>query len=188
MTAPKRRAATHPSDLAASELAEVELAGSDLAGVELADSDLADFELAGSDLAGVELAGSDLADFELAGSDLAGADLAGFDLAGADLAGCDLARSELVGSDLAEVELAGSDLDMLGMTAPGAAPEVSYLAANAQCGASAILAPGGPTAVPFDLCCVLTLVRAVGTDPGPAVCRALEMLDVDQPLAAESAS
>jgi hypothetical protein len=137
MTAPKPRAATHPSDLAGSDLAGVELTGSDLAGV----------ELTGSDLAGVELTGSDLADFELA----------------------------------------GSDLDLLGMTAPGAAPEVGDLAANALCGASAILAPGGPTAVPFDLCCVLTLVRAVGTDPGPAVCRALEMLDVDQPLVAESA-
>jgi hypothetical protein len=167
MTAPKPRAATHPSDLA----------GSDLAGV----------ELTGSDLAGVELTGSDLAGVELTGSDLAGFDLAGADLAGSDLAGADLAGSELVGSDLADFELAGSDLDLLGMTAPGAAPEVGDLAANAQCGASAILAPGGPTAVPFDLCCVLTLVRAVGTDAGPAVCRALEMLDVDQPLVAESA-
>jgi hypothetical protein len=157
MTAPKPRAATHPSDLA------------------------------GSDLAGVELTGSDLAGSDLAGADLAGSDLAGADLAGSDLAGSDLAGSELTGSDLADFELAGSDLDLLGMTAPGAAPEVGDLAANARCGASAILAPGGPTAVPFDLCCVLTLVRAVGPDPGPAVCRALEMLDVDQPLVAESA-
>jgi hypothetical protein len=68
-----------------------------------------------------------------------------------------------------------------------AGPEPGDLAGVAGCGASAILARGGPTAVPFDLCCVLTLVRAGGTEPGPAVCRALEMLDVDQPLVVESA-
>jgi hypothetical protein len=83
-------------------------------------------------------------------------------------------------------ELAGSDLAVPGLTPPEAGREPGDLAGNAECGASAILARGGPTAVPFDLCCVLTLVRAGGTNPGP-VCRALEMLEADRPLVAEPA-
>lgn len=43
-----------------------------------------------------------------------------------------------------------------------------------ECGASAILTAGGPTQVPFQLCCALAMVGAAGPDPGKFVCGALE--------------
>jgi hypothetical protein len=70
-----------------------------------------------------------------------------------------------------------------GSTGPGSADPPG----TAGCGASAILARGGPTAVPFELCCVLTILRANGPEAGPAVCRALEMLEVGESLVAEPA-
>ena len=42
-----------------------------------------------------------------------------------------------------------------------------------ECGASAILTAGGPTRVPFHLCCALAMIAA-GPDPGKFVCGALE--------------
>jgi hypothetical protein len=42
------------------------------------------------------------------------------------------------------------------------------------CGASAILATGGPAAVPFRLCCALTIIHAGGPDPVPMACDAFE--------------
>jgi hypothetical protein len=71
--------------------------------------------------------------------------------------------------------------------APPPVPDPTGSETSAGCGASAILARGGPTAVPFELCCVLTMVRANGPEPGPAVCRALAMLEVGEPLVAEPA-
>jgi hypothetical protein len=49
------------------------------------------------------------------------------------------------------------------------------------CRASAILACGGPSAVPFDLCCVMAIIRAGGPEPGPLVCGALELLELGEP-------
>jgi hypothetical protein len=43
-----------------------------------------------------------------------------------------------------------------------------------ECGASAILATGGPAAVPFRLCCALTIIHAGEQDPVPLACGALE--------------
>lgn len=43
-----------------------------------------------------------------------------------------------------------------------------------ECGASAILTAGGPTRVPFHLCCALAMIGANGLDPGEFVCGALE--------------
>jgi hypothetical protein len=49
------------------------------------------------------------------------------------------------------------------------------------CRASAILARGGPSAVPFDMCCVMAIIRAGGPEPGPLVCGALELLELGEP-------
>jgi hypothetical protein len=49
------------------------------------------------------------------------------------------------------------------------------------CRASAILARGGPSAVPFDLCCVMAIIRASGPEPGPLVCGALDLLELGEP-------
>jgi hypothetical protein len=43
-----------------------------------------------------------------------------------------------------------------------------------ECGASAILTAGGPTRVPFQLCCAFAVIGAAGPDPAPFVCGALE--------------
>jgi hypothetical protein len=43
-----------------------------------------------------------------------------------------------------------------------------------ECGASAILTTGGPTQVPFHLCCALAMVGQAGSEPGEFVCGALE--------------
>jgi hypothetical protein len=43
-----------------------------------------------------------------------------------------------------------------------------------ECGASAILTAGGPTRVPFHLCCALAMIGAAGPEPGEFVCGALE--------------
>jgi hypothetical protein len=69
------------------------------------------------------------------------------------------------------------------MTAPDSVGPIG----TPECGASAILTPGGPTAVPFELCCVLTLVRANTPDPGPPVCRILAMVERRAALVSEAA-
>jgi hypothetical protein len=43
-----------------------------------------------------------------------------------------------------------------------------------ECGASAILTAGGPTRVPFHLCCALAMIGTAGPEPGEFVCGALE--------------
>jgi hypothetical protein len=47
-----------------------------------------------------------------------------------------------------------------------------------ECGASAILAAGGPAAVPFQLCCALTIIQAGGQYPVPLECGAVESAPV----------
>jgi hypothetical protein len=42
------------------------------------------------------------------------------------------------------------------------------------CGASAIRAAGGPTRVPFHLCCALAMISTAGPGSEPFVCGALE--------------
>jgi hypothetical protein len=67
------------------------------------------------------------------------------------------------------------------MTAHTPATGATDSVGESGCRAVAILARGGPTAVPFDLCCVLAIIRAGGPDPGPLVCGALELLELGEP-------
>jgi hypothetical protein len=59
-----------------------------------------------------------------------------------------------------------------------------------ECGASAILAAGGPAAVPFQLCCALRIIRASGPAPVPFACGAVasgpvgDFVDQEDPGAA----
>ena len=51
-----------------------------------------------------------------------------------------------------------------------------------ECGAAAILAPGGPAPVPFRLCCVFAMLQATGATPASFVCTA-ELDDAEIPVA-----
>ena len=43
---------------------------------------------------------------------------------------------------------------------------------RAECGAAAILTPGGPARISFELCCVLATLHATGPTPTAFVCAA----------------
>jgi len=57
-----------------------------------------------------------------------------------------------------------------------------------ECGAAAMLTPGGPAPVPFRLCCVFAMLQATGPTPASFVCTAELVVDEAQVPVAEPAS
>ena len=76
------------------------------------------------------------------------------------------------------VPIAGAGISPGPVTVPSAGAGAGI---PPECGASAIVTKGGPTAVPMRLCCAVAIIRAAGADPGSLMCGNVDVIEFGHP-------